>query len=71
MRTRTIMYIVNWDDPEHTAEGIRKTRHFPTLIEAIRYSSRLSGVKNVQITKQETLTVRTNVTDRAEETGGS
>lgn len=61
----TVTYIVQYDDPDRTVDGVTKTRHFPSEQESREFVQRLDqmapNAKNVQIIRQKTTQERTNI----------
>lgn len=61
----SLTYIVQYDDPDRTVEGLTKTRHFPSEQESREFVQRLHDMApratNVQIIRQKTTQERTNI----------
>lgn len=65
MKTESTVYIVNYTDPDRTAEGTGKTRHFQTIEKAREFIRQLDqfapNSRDVQITRQHIIVNRERV----------
>ena len=65
MKTESTVYIVNYTDPDRTAEGPGKTRHFQTLEKAREFIEQLDGFapnyRDAKITRQHIIVNREQV----------